>query len=102
MRVKVEYSIDLEEIPDEIKTKVISQKKVLDELQIRYNNILKQMDEPNFLEACNEMKLFSNSSVKLHESINDCYNILMGYVNYKTKGFIGSDSKKETVDEPTE
>ena len=81
MQVKIQYAVDLEEIPKEVLKLVPSPLA----LENRLSNIESLVDDGSYSLAIEEMESLRLEMYKVDQRLADCQAILKGYLNIKNR-----------------
>jgi|TARA_R100000234_G_scaffold111884_1_gene85176 chromosome segregation ATPase len=82
MRVAISYAVDLEEIPEEVENLL---RDVQWDLEEKLEEIISQVRERNFSQLGSDIIKLRNNLNRVDTRLEDCYNILVGYVRVLNK-----------------
>ena len=108
-RINIQYSIDIDELPTEIKNLLVKVENHLNILSTENTPELKNIADKNILSlnTLQEIDLFRRRLAAMDYVLNDIASILGTYLEFKTKGFTKQDETpppppEEEIGEPEE
>lgn len=85
MKVKIQLTVDMEEVPQEVSSRIETIYYKLQASCDQVRNILKDISEKNPLEASQKIDSVRKDLSFFDSVLEDGYNILSGYASYKAK-----------------
>jgi hypothetical protein len=92
MKVKLSYTVDLDDVPNEVNT-ILNLKTNL-KYDDMMNNVYESLSQKNYLVAIDNIDLVRKKLSAIDMVLNDCQSILTGY----TKALVQQESTNEQTD----
>jgi|688.fasta_scaffold301474_3 hypothetical protein len=92
MKVKLSYTVDLDDVPNEVNT-ILNLKTNL-KYDDMMNNVYESLSQKNYLVAIDNIDLVRKKLSAIDMVLNDCQSILSGY----TKALVQQESTNEQTD----
>ena len=92
MKVKISYTVELDDVPNQVHKFLIDEN--LSVISRDYDNILKIIDDNNIEQALHEIDIFRRNLALIDQKLDDAQSILDGYMRAR----YGSNTNEENQD----
>jgi hypothetical protein len=92
LKVKISYTVELDDVPRQVYKFLIDEK--INTASRDYDNILKVIDDGNIEQAIHEIDIFRRNLASIDQKLDDAQSILDGYMRAR----YGSNTNEENQD----
>lgn len=97
---KIQITVKVDDIPREVKEKLNSVYNSMDYNLRKFKKCLDDLSKDDIISAALTLKDIRDENIYADSVMSDCYNIMSGYINYKSKLVEPTEDYQEATEKP--
>ena len=85
MKAKIQFTVDIEDIPKEVLERIKKLPPHFNRTTEKISSVMDDIEKQNIVLAVNEIDVIRKELAHYDSVLEDCYSILVGYANYQAK-----------------